>query len=85
MTNDELNNALLAFGRQHFGNHENVSLFFWNDHDGALRVRWIVTSKNGTWAQGSGDTLADARQDWIAGRAEKIASLQADIAALKAL
>jgi hypothetical protein len=85
MNNNELNRALLAFGEEHFGKHENVSLFFWNDHDGALRVRWILATKNGAWAQGSGDTLADARQDWIARRAAQIASLETDLAALKAL
>lgn len=83
MTNDELNNALLAFGSQHFGNYENVSLFFWNDDDGSLKVRWLVAGKDGAWTQGSGDTLAKARADWIARRTERIETLEIQLANLK--
>ena len=83
MNNDDLNRALLAFGGRHFGYHENVSLFFYNDNDGVLRVRWLVAGKDGAWTQGSGDTLAKARADWIARRTERIETLEIQLANLK--
>lgn len=83
MTNDELNNALLAFGQQHFGNHENVSIYFWDDFDDIRELRWLVSSKDGM-TQGSGATLTDARADFIKRRSEKIAALEAQLSNLKA-
>lgn len=83
MNNDELNHALLAFGEKHFGHHENVSVFFWDDIDGARRVRWLVTSKDSR-SQGAGETLAAAREDYIQRRTTRIAELEAQIANLKA-
>ena len=85
MNNDDLNYLLLAFGAEHFGKHENVSLFFWNDHDGSLKVRWLVAGKDGSfpWSQGAGDTLAKARADWIARRTERIETLEIQLANLK--
>ena len=82
MTNGELNNALLAFGQQHFGNHENVSLYFWYDCDDTRKLRWLISSKDGL-SQGCGETLAAARADLIARRSEKIAALEAQLSKLK--
>lgn len=82
MNNDELNNALLAFAKEHLNKHENVSLFFWEDWDETIKVRWLVASKD-SWAQGSGDTLAAARADFIKRRSEKIADLEAKLSHLK--
>mgnify|MGYP006267559971 CR=1 FL=1 len=84
MTNDQLNTVLLEYGKTHFGHHENVSLYFWQDHDQSLRLRWLVAGKNGDFTQGSGETLAAARADWIARRTEKIAALEAQLSNLKA-
>lgn len=83
MNNEELNKALLAFGAEHFGNHENVSLYFWDDFDDIRKLRWLVSSKDGM-TQGSGETLAAARADFIKRRSEKIADLEAKLSHLKA-
>lgn len=81
MTNEQLNTVLLEYGVKHFGHHENVSLYFWKDHEQSLKLSWIVS---GNTTQGSGETLAAARADWIARRTEKIAALEAQLLNLKA-
>lgn len=81
MTNEQLNTVLLEYGNAHFGHHENVQLYFWKDRDQSLKLQWIV---GGNTTQGSGETIAAARADWIARRAEKIAALEAQLSNLKA-